>query len=70
MSELAWPVDGPTAMDPQGMQNISQNAQNVGGPIYAKRVRQEVDLYTSTACMGVCHSMQEARQNPCQVRIS
>ena len=33
--------------------------------MYAKRVRQEVDLYASTACMGACHSMQEALAKFC-----
>lgn len=57
--EGAWPVDGPTTMDLQGMCR-SFSMHKKWEDTYAKCVRQEADLYASTASMGVCHSMEEA----------
>ena len=58
MSEPAWPVNGPTTMDLQGIHLLSMHKKWVDP--YAKCVLQEADLYASTACMDACHSMQEA----------
>ena len=52
ISDLAWAVNGPAAID-HAM--IIRYAQTVG-----TYVKQEANLYMSAACMGACHSMQEA----------
>ena len=51
MSELAWPINGPNAMDLAGMKRTET---------YATRVQQEAELYANTFCMAACQSMQEA----------
>ena len=59
MSDLAWPVDGPNAMDLAGMKR-SLHMYRQWTDTYAQRVQQEADLYANTSCMVACQSMQEA----------
>ena len=59
MSDLAWPVDGPNAMDLAGMKQ-SLHMHRQWTDTYAQRVQQEADLYANTSCMAACQSMQEA----------
>ena len=59
MSELAWPVDGPNAMDLASMKR-SLHMHRQWTDTYAQRVRQEAEIYSSTSCMAASHSMQEA----------
>ena len=59
MSDLAWPVDGPNAMDLASMQR-SLHMHRQWTDTYAQRVRQEADIYSSTSCMAASQSMQEA----------
>ena len=59
MSDLAWPVDGPNAMDFAGMKR-SLHMHWQWTDTYAQRVQQEADLFANTSCMAACQSMQEA----------
>ena len=59
MDELAWPVDGPNAMDLASMKR-SLHMHRQWTDTYAQRVRQEAEIYSSTSCMAASHSMQEA----------
>ena len=58
MDDLAWPVDGPNAMDLAGMKR-SLHMHRQWTDTYAQRVRQEADIYASTSCMAASRSMQE-----------
>ena len=59
MEGLAWPVDGPNAMDLAGMKR-SLHMHRQWTDIYAQRVQQEAELCANTSCMAASHSMQEA----------
>ena len=59
MEDLAWPVDGPNAMDLAGMKR-SLHMHRQWTDTYAQRVQQEAELYANTSCMATCQSMQEA----------
>ena len=59
MSNLAWPVDGPNAMDLAGMKR-SLHMHRQWTDTYAQRVQQEADLYANMSCMAACQSMQDA----------
>ena len=58
MEDLAWPVDGPNAMDLAGMKR-SLHMHRQWTDTYAQRVRQEAEIYSSTSCMAASRSMQE-----------
>ena len=59
MSDLAWPVDGPNAMDLAGMKR-SLHMHRQWTDTYATRVQQEAELFANTSCMAACQSMQDA----------
>ena len=59
MSDLAWLVDGPNAMDLASM-NRSLHMHRQWTDTYTTCAQQEADLYANTSCMAACQSMQEA----------
>ena len=59
MEDLAWPVNGPNAMDLTSMKR-SLHMHRQWTDTYAQRAQQEAELYATTSCMAACKSMQEA----------
>ena len=59
MEDLAWPVDGPNAMDLASMKR-SLHMHRQWTDTYAQRVHQEAEIYAATSCMAASQSMQEA----------
>ena len=57
MSDLAWPVDGTSAMDLANMKR-SLHMHRQWMETYVTRVQQVADLYANTSCMAACQSMQ------------
>ena len=58
MSDLAWPVDSPNAIDLASIKR-ALHMHRQWTETDATRVQQEADQYTNTSCMAACQSMQE-----------